>query len=121
MEEVKPLCDVGGLVLKMYSHFSSSALRLEKYKKLCQSEADNNPEEDIIFEEVLRHVITRWSSLKPAIDRILRRWTQLKKYFLISQKQAKSSGDRDEIILKAMIEHEDKTLIALNFLSRTMS
>lgn len=119
-----PISDISGLVLKIYAHFSSSAVRREKYKEICESEADKNPDEDIIFEEVKRHVITRWSSLKPAIDRIVRRWAQLKTYFLICYQQKKKSrngADKEvDAIYETMFENEDRTLIAMHFLSLTM-
>ena len=66
--------DVENAVLKVYSHFSVSATRTAQLQEFCE------------FLEVsecnlLRHVVTRWLSLLPAIDRILKYWAPLRSYF----------------------------------------
>ncbi|ROL49407.1 hypothetical protein DPX16_15733 [Anabarilius grahami] len=61
--------DVENAVLKVYSHFSMSASRTAQLKEFC------------VFVEALRHVVTRWLSLLPSIDRILKYWKPLTSYF----------------------------------------
>ena len=56
--------DVENIVLKVYGHFS--------FCEFC----------DVEFQEVLRHVTTRWLSLNPAVSRLLENWTALKSYFI---------------------------------------
>jgi len=67
--------DVENAVLKVYSHFSMSASRTAQLKEFC---------EFVEVEEcnLLRHVVTRWLSLLPSIDRILNYWKPLTSYFL---------------------------------------
>lgn len=66
--------DVENIVLKVYSHFSISASRTAQLKEFCEylETSDCN---------LLRHVVTRWLSLLPAIDRILKYWEPLRSYF----------------------------------------
>ena len=67
--------DVENIVLKVYGHFSISAKRRETLKEFCEFV-------DVEFQEVLRHVVTRWLSLNPAISRLLGNWIALKSYFM---------------------------------------
>lgn len=67
--------DVESIVMKIYSEFSSSALKTKKLKE-CFEFAQ------IEFKELLRHVPTRWLSLLPAIDRLVYSWPAVKYYFL---------------------------------------
>uniref|UniRef100_H3B0Z5 DUF4371 domain-containing protein n=1 Tax=Latimeria chalumnae TaxID=7897 RepID=H3B0Z5_LATCH len=65
--------DVENLILKAYSHFNVSAMRTEQ-KEFC----------DFVEVEkcnLLRHVVTRWLSLLPAINRLLKYWKPLTSYF----------------------------------------
>ncbi|KAJ4929630.1 hypothetical protein JOQ06_018653, partial [Pogonophryne albipinna] len=66
--------DIENVVLKVYSHFSISASRTAQLKEFC---------EFVEVEEcnLLRHVVTRWLSLLPSIDRILKCWRPLTSYF----------------------------------------
>ena len=66
--------DIENVVLKVYSHFSISASRTAQLKEFC---------EFVEVEEcnLLRHVVTRWLSLLPSIDRILKYWKPLTSYF----------------------------------------
>lgn len=66
--------DVENAVLKVYSHFSLSASRTAQLKEFC---------EFVEVEEcnLLRHFVTRWLSLLPSIDRILKYWKPLTSYF----------------------------------------
>ena len=67
--------DVENIVLKVYGHFSISAKRRENLKDFCEFC-------DIEFHDILRHVVTRWLSLNPAISRLLENWPALKSYFM---------------------------------------
>jgi hypothetical protein len=67
--------DIENLVLKVYSQFSISAKRLEELKS-CFDFSDNE------FEVMKRHVVTRWLSLFPAINRIIENISPLKSYFI---------------------------------------
>lgn len=67
--------DVENVVLKIYAFFSSSAKRREKRKEFCEFC-------DVEFREFLRHVVTRWLSLNPAITRLMQNWTALKSYLI---------------------------------------
>ncbi|KAJ4935520.1 hypothetical protein JOQ06_017052 [Pogonophryne albipinna] len=66
--------DIENVVLKVYSHFSISASRTAQLKEFC---------EFVEVEEcnLLRHVVTRWLSLLPSIDKILNCWRPLTSYF----------------------------------------
>ncbi|XP_034038426.1 uncharacterized protein LOC117521185 [Thalassophryne amazonica] len=67
--------DVENIVLKIYSFFSTSAKRRESLKEFCEFC-------DVEFHEILRHVVTRWLSLNPAITRLLQNWVPLKSYLI---------------------------------------
>ncbi|KAL2102048.1 hypothetical protein ACEWY4_003809 [Coilia grayii] len=67
--------DVENVVLKVYSFFSTSAKRRESLKEFCRFC-------DVEFQEILRHVTTRWLSLNPAITRLMQTWPALKSYFI---------------------------------------
>ncbi len=67
--------DIENLIMKIYSHFCNSAKRVESLKscyEFCAKE----------FEPMKRHVITRWLSLFPAINRIIDNIEPLKNYFI---------------------------------------
>ncbi|KAH9628547.1 hypothetical protein HF086_001154 [Spodoptera exigua] len=67
--------DIESIVIKIYNEFSSSALKTKKLKECCEFS-------QIEYKELLRHVPTRWLSLLPAIDRLIRSWPAVKHYFL---------------------------------------
>lgn len=67
--------DVENIILKIYSHFSSSAVRREELKKFV---ASVNGE----WHELKRHVGTRWLSLLPCVDNILLNWLPIRDYFV---------------------------------------
>ena len=82
--------DVENVVLKVYGHFSISAKRRESLKEFCEFC-------DVEFQEILRHVTTRWLSLNPAIHRLMQTWTALKSYFI-------SLGDECPKQLQALLK-----------------
>ena len=82
--------DVENVVLKVYGHFSVSAKRRESLKEFCEFC-------DVEFQEILRHVTTRWLSLNPAIHRLMQTWTALKSYFI-------SLGDECPKQLQALLK-----------------
>lgn len=86
--------DVENIVLKLYAHFSQSAKRREELKEF-HAFIDTN------FEDLLRHVPTRWLSLGPCIDRILRTYPALTSYFL-------SLGDETPLILQKILFVKDQ-------------
>ncbi|CAI6357955.1 unnamed protein product [Macrosiphum euphorbiae] len=81
--------DVETVVLKIYSHFSSSASRRENLKSFFDfAQVDR--------EELVKHVPTRWLSLGPAIDKILKFYPALISYFL-------SIGDECPKVLQKLL------------------
>jgi hypothetical protein len=67
--------DVENFIIKIYSHFSISAKRLDSLKS-CYEFCDKE------FESLLRHVSTRWLTLYPAINRIIDNIIPVKAYFV---------------------------------------
>lgn len=67
--------DIENLVLKIFSHFSISAKRVNELKS-CYEFTDNE------FEVMRRHVVTRWLSLFPAVSRIIDNLKELKSYLI---------------------------------------
>lgn len=67
--------DVEALVLKVYAEFSSSSKKNEQLKQFCEFVGCE-------YSSILRHVPTRFLSLYPAVDRLLKNWPALKSYFL---------------------------------------
>lgn len=66
--------DIENLVLKLYGHFSVSAKRrdmLEECFEFNESE----------YQGLLHHVTTRWLTLLPCVERILKTWHPLLSYF----------------------------------------
>lgn len=107
----KNACNVEELVLKSYAHFSISAVRLASYKSICQDESDKCPDEDIVFDELKKHVVTRWTSLQPAIYRLQKQWKPLRVYF-----QQLPPSEVDPIITKLMINDQRNTLAYLKLM-----
>lgn len=88
--------DIEVVVLKIYSHFSSSSLRRENLKEFVEFV-------NLEYQEILKHVPTRWLSLGPAIERILKFYPALISYFI-------SIGDECPLIIKKLLGiNEDET------------
>lgn len=71
--------DIESLVMKIFNHFSVYTVRTEKLNKFCDYI-------EINYEKLLYHSKTRWLSLFPAIERILKLYEALKEYFLTTDK-----------------------------------
>ena len=86
--------DVENALLKVYSHVSISTSRTAQFKEFC---------EFVEMEEcnLLRHVVTRWLSLLPSIDRILKYWKALTSYF-----QSEGEGECARIVSKFWRENK---------------
>lgn len=67
--------DVESIVLKVFNHFSVYTVRTETLKEFCE-------QSEIEYAKLLYHSKTRWLSLYPAIERILKLFAPLKNYFL---------------------------------------
>lgn len=67
--------DLESLVMKLFNYFSVYTVRTEALKDICEYI-------DVNYEKLLSHSKTRWLSLFPAVDRILKMYEPLKEYFL---------------------------------------
>lgn len=67
--------DVETIVLKVFKEFSISAKKNEHLKE-CFAFCD------LEYQNILRHVTTRWLSLFKALDRLIQSWPAIKTYFL---------------------------------------
>lgn len=71
--------DAETIVLKIYNYFSIYTVRTESLKEFCETA-------DVEYKQLLYHSKTRWLSLFPAIERLLKLFTPLKDYFENIQK-----------------------------------
>ncbi|KAL4104811.1 hypothetical protein QTP88_020087 [Uroleucon formosanum] len=95
--------DVETVVLKIYSHFSSSASRRENLKSFFDFA-------QVDWEELVKHVPTRWLSLGPAIDKILKFYPALISYFI-------SIGDEcPKVLQKILLINADTDTEQENYL-----
>lgn len=78
--------DVESLVLKIYKYFSIFTVRVERLKDFCDYA-------DIAYGNILSHSRSRWLSLLPAIERLLRLWEPLKEFFAAEEKAPKAITD----------------------------
>lgn len=82
--EVATGFDVEEFIVDIYYYFEHSTKRkgeLHDYAAFC----------DVAYRKVLKHVSTRWLSLKTCIERILKQYPALRSYFL---SQEESASDR---------------------------
>lgn len=83
--------DIENIVIKVFNEFSSSTKRtsnLKEFFEFC----------DLEWSELLRHVPTRWLSLNPAVERLLKNYAPIKTYFL--------SKDDCSAVLREFFESE---------------
>lgn len=71
--------DIDTIINKIYSHFYIFTIRVETLKTFCE-------EADLEYRKLLSNSKTRWLSLLPAIERILKLYIPLKSYFLSIEK-----------------------------------
>lgn len=67
--------DVENLILKIYAEFSISSKRVKELKDCFDFL-------ELEYENIIRHVITRWLSLHKALEKIVNAWSAIKLYFL---------------------------------------
>ncbi|XP_036320408.1 uncharacterized protein LOC118734840 [Rhagoletis pomonella] len=67
--------DIEVIVVKIFSYFYIYTVRVEHLKEICDTV-------DVEYKKMLGYSKTRWLTLKPAIERILKLFKPLKKYFL---------------------------------------
>jgi hypothetical protein len=101
--------DVECLLLKISSHFSRSAKRradlMEHFESL-----------EMQWEEIVKHVVTRFLTLGPAIERILKLWPALKSHFQDEDNECPTS--LQNIFISE--EEENKILAYFSFLHNVM-
>ncbi|CAH1107075.1 unnamed protein product [Psylliodes chrysocephalus] len=74
--------DVVSIVLKIYKYFSIYTVRNERLQSFCEAA-------DVIHANLQSHSRTRWLSLLPAIERILKLWEPLKECFFAETRPPK--------------------------------
>lgn len=74
--------DLESIVLKIYKYFSIFTVRNERLKSFCT-------EVEVTHSNLLSHSRTRWLSLLPAIERVLKLWEPLKDFFLAETRPPK--------------------------------
>lgn len=82
--------DVDSIMFKIYKHFSIYTVRVESLKEFCESV-------EVDFKVLLNHSKTRWLSLFPVIERVLKMYEPLKSYFL--------SLEKPPVVLKNFFEN----------------
>lgn len=76
-------CDIEVVVVKIFTYFSIYTVRTERLKEFCDFVG-------VQYQNVLSHSGTRWLSLLPAVERILKMFEGLKCFFLSEQKAPKT-------------------------------
>lgn len=66
--------DIENIILKVYGHFSVSAVRRNNLKIIVELAEGE-------FREIKRHIVTRWLSLLPCVDTILLCYDSICEYF----------------------------------------
>ncbi|KAI1695523.1 hypothetical protein DdX_19540 [Ditylenchus destructor] len=66
--------DLEPYVFKLASHFRNSTKRIVEFEELCDKL-------DISFEKLNNHGQTRWTTLQPVLEKMLRLWDPLQEYF----------------------------------------
>jgi len=66
--------DIECIVVKLYSYFYIYTVRVEEFKDFCIFV-------NVEYQKLLGHSKTRWLSLKPAIERIIKLFKTLKQWF----------------------------------------
>lgn len=67
--------DIESIILKIFNYFSVYTVRTESLKEFCEYV-------EINYQPLLRHSKTRWLSLFPCVEGILKLYPALKEYFL---------------------------------------
>lgn len=67
--------DIESIIMKIFNYFSIYTVRTETLKEFCNYV-------EINYQPLLRHSKTRWLSLFPCVERILKLYPALKEYFL---------------------------------------
>ncbi|KAL0852281.1 hypothetical protein ABMA28_000489 [Loxostege sticticalis] len=100
--------DVENLVLKVYGHLSYHSQRVQKLKEFFM-------DADLEYQNITRHVTTRWLSLYPAVEKLLGSLTVLQEYFL-------SLGDNCPVALLKYFDDDNikKTECYLGFFHNTL-
>lgn len=78
--------DVECIVLKIYNYFSIYTVRTERLKDFCAFT-------EIEFQTLLSHSKTRWLSMFPAVEKILKLFDALKSFFLSEENPPKILAD----------------------------
>lgn len=82
--------DIESIVLKIYNFFSTYTVRTEALKEFCETA-------EVEYKQLLYHSKTRWLSLFPAIERILKLYRPLLNYF--------ESIERPPVLIKQFFEN----------------
>ena len=104
------------LAFDLHAWFKQSPCKIEDFAKLAES---TNLEDVSLF---LLHVSTRWLTLSPALERIINRWDDAKKYFLDylprqqEYKRHLPKNKRYQHIVSSLKENEKEILIEIKFL-----
>ncbi|CAK1554358.1 unnamed protein product [Leptosia nina] len=82
--------DIDSIILKIYNFFSIYTVRTEAFKEFCETA-------ELEYKQLLYHSKTRWPSLFPAIERILKLYRPLLNYF--------ESIERPPVLIKQFFEN----------------
>lgn len=71
--------DIEVIIVKIYSFFYIYTVRIENFKEICE-------DIEIEYKKLLGHSKTRWLTLMPALERIIKLFEALKLYFMSQPK-----------------------------------